>query len=186
MAGFFGAESDRRRHPDQVDARRARAAAPRGIAPKVGGPLPAQVSRAGVRRRRRAPRAGPPARSRGFLGAVDAYDLAGHASQIAARARHRSPLPESTGLARLDAGDARRARRDVAAHRERSARPHGARSDAGRRRLVREPGPGRADQVRRRGGAIAVEARARRHLRDGHRHGHAACRATSWSRSATR
>ncbi|WP_437295446.1 SpoIVB peptidase S55 domain-containing protein [Sorangium sp. So ce426] len=74
---------------------------PRGIAPKVGGPLPAPVSRAGGAPP--PPRAAAPARlhgSRGFLGAVDAYDLAGHASQIAARVAPSLAPPESTGLAR--------------------------------------------------------------------------------------
>ncbi|AUX47391.1 hypothetical protein SOCE26_089110 [Sorangium cellulosum] len=73
---------------------------PRGIAPKGGGPLPAPVSavHSGP-----APRAAAPARlsgGRGFVGAVDAYDLAGHASQIAARVAPAIAPPESTSLAR--------------------------------------------------------------------------------------
>ncbi|WP_437687997.1 SpoIVB peptidase S55 domain-containing protein [Sorangium sp. So ce176] len=72
---------------------------PPGIAPRVGGPLPAPVSAIGGA----PPRAAAPARrhgGRGFVGAVDAYDLAGHARQIAARVASAIAPPESTGLAR--------------------------------------------------------------------------------------
>ncbi|WP_437481715.1 SpoIVB peptidase S55 domain-containing protein [Sorangium sp. So ce1014] len=72
---------------------------PRGIAPKVGGPLPAPVSRIGGA----PPRAAAPARlrgGRGFVGPVDAYDLAGHASQLAARVAPALAPPQSTSLAR--------------------------------------------------------------------------------------
>ncbi|WP_437333879.1 SpoIVB peptidase S55 domain-containing protein [Sorangium sp. So ce394] len=77
---------------------------PRSIAPKVGGPLPAPVSAIGGAPRGNAPpRAAAPARlhgGRGFAGPVDAYDLAGHASQLAARVAPALAPPEATSLAR--------------------------------------------------------------------------------------
>ncbi|MGK3969057.1 SpoIVB peptidase S55 domain-containing protein [Sorangium sp. So ce118] len=72
---------------------------PPAIAPRGGGPLPAPVASVSSA----PPRAAAPARlrgGRGFLGAVDAYDLAGHARQIAARVAPALAPPESTGLAR--------------------------------------------------------------------------------------
>ncbi|WP_129353614.1 SpoIVB peptidase S55 domain-containing protein [Sorangium cellulosum] len=72
---------------------------PRSIAPKGGGPLPAPVSSA----RGAPPRTASLSALRGghaFRGAIDAYDLAGHAGQIAARVAPAIAPPESTGLAR--------------------------------------------------------------------------------------
>lgn len=75
---------------------------PKVIAPRGGSPLPLPVSiGAGGTPHGAfaAPSSAAPA-GRGFLGAVDAYDLAGHARQIAARVAPTLEPPASTNLAR--------------------------------------------------------------------------------------
>jgi hypothetical protein len=72
---------------------------PKGIAPRGGAPLPVSGGAGGASPRPAFAPASTHA-GRGFLGGVDAYDLAGHARQIAARVAPSLAPPEATSLAR--------------------------------------------------------------------------------------